>query len=33
MNEIIFENDFEKMRQLIPAGTHTVVLYDRNVAQ
>ena len=33
MHEINIENDFEKMRQLIPAGTHTVVLYDRNAAQ
>lgn len=31
MNQIILSDDFTVMRGLVPAGTPTVVLYDRNV--
>jgi 3-dehydroquinate synthase len=31
MNNIIISPDIGQLRQMIPAGTHVVVLYDRNV--
>jgi 3-dehydroquinate synthase len=32
MSQIILSEDFSQMRRLIPPGTRTLVLYDRNVA-
>ncbi len=31
MNNIIVSPDIGQLRQMIPAGTNVVVLYDRNV--
>lgn len=33
MSQVILSEDFSQLRGLIPPGTRTLVLYDRNVAQ